>query len=144
MKTQIQKTVNQISSEKRMKVLRYLVTGGLTTAVSFITFWVFCYPLELDPNISNILSIICAVAFAYITNKVFVFRSKTEGVAELLKEAASFVLSRGITIILEIGLVYLLITILELDPMISKASITVLVVIMNYIFSQHFVFKIQD
>lgn len=130
-----------LSNEKLMKLVRYLIIGVLTTGVSFSVFWVLCYPLNVEPNLSNIVSIICAIIFAYFTNKSFVFRSKTNTFRESLREAISFGLSRGFTIVVEVSGMFLLVTILRVDAMLSKVLISVLVIILNYVISQFFVFK---
>lgn len=131
----------QLLNEKVAEIIRYIIIGGLTTAVSFSVFWILCYMVGIETNLSNIISIICAVIFAYITNKIIVFRSKTHGPKELIKEAASFVFARGITIITEIGGVFLLVTVLHNPPMLSKVSVSVIIIILNYIISRFWVFK---
>ncbi len=132
---------NLLKNEKIMKLFRYLVIGVLTTCVSFSIFWILCYPVKLDPNLANILSILCAIIFAYFTNKIFVFRSHSNSTLELLKEAISFVISRGFTILVEVGGVFLMVNILKLDPMLSKVMLSVIVIVLNYIISHFFVFK---
>ncbi|MBC7960122.1 MAG: GtrA family protein [Vallitaleaceae bacterium] len=130
-----------LKNEKWMRIVRYLIIGVMTTGVSFLTFWVLCYPLAMDPNLANIISIAAAIAFAYVTNKIIVFKSKKENFTELVKEAISFVLSRGITIVVEMGGVFVMVSVIKWDPMISKILISVFVIILNYIISQFWVFK---
>ncbi len=136
--------LKQLYSEKKLdiqRIIRYLIVGVLTTAVSFSLFWIFAYPLNIETNVANLMSIMGAIVFAYVTNKIYVYRSKTNSKAELLREAVSFVASRGLTILLEIGGVFLLATVLHYNKMFSKAAISILVIIANYIISQYFVFN---
>jgi len=125
------------------KVIKYLIMGVLTTLVNYCVFYVLYYLLGTDSTFANSLAVVCAVLFAYVTNKLYVFESKTTSVTELLKEAVSFVLSRGFTIILEIGGVFLLIEVVHANAMISKIAISIFVVIINYFVAHFIVFKHQ-
>ena len=98
----------------------------------------------LNPNnafelqLANIFSWICAVTFAYITNRKYVFKSKNEN---KLKEISSFVSSRVITLLMDMTIMFILVTLLHLNDKIAKLVVQVVVTIMNYIFSKLFVFK---
>ncbi len=121
----------------------YLIIGGLTTIVSLVSYYLLTLKL-LDPSIpielmiANIISWICAVTFAYFTNRIFVFQSKNK---EILKEAIKFYLSRISTLLLEILCMFLLVNILKINDKISKIIVQVLIIIGNYIISKFFVFK---
>lgn len=129
--------------EKYAEVLRYLVVGGLTTVVSLVIFY-GCVFTVLDGRnavqlqIANIISWIGAVAFAYVTNRIFVFKSTEDNV---LREICSFVLSRVVTLLTDMGTMFLLATILRLDHNLSKLFSMVLVMVGNYVISKLFVFK---
>ncbi|MCT4686977.1 GtrA family protein [Vallitalea sp.] len=127
-------------NEQLGKIFRYVFIGSLTTFISFGVFWLLAYPVNMNPNIANIISVICAVIFAYVTNKIFVFRSSCRTTKELIIEAFSFFSSRGITMLIEIGGVFVL-TSLRMEAIISKMIISVLVLILNYLFSQFLVFR---
>ncbi len=76
------------------EIINYVMVGLLTTVVSLATYFI-CVHTFLDANnafeiqIANVISWILAVAFAYITNRIFVFKSKSKN---YLKEITSFVL----------------------------------------------------
>ena len=129
--------------EKYAEVLRYLVVGGLTTVVSLVIFY-GCVFTVLDGRnavqlqIANIISWIGAVAFAYVTNRIFVFKSTED---KVLLEICSFVLSRVVTLLTDMGTMFLLATILRLDHNLSKLFSMVLVMVGNYVISKLFVFK---
>lgn len=129
--------------EKNAEILRYLVVGTLTTLVSMVVFYGCVWKL-LDGNdavqlqIANILSWIGGVAFAYVTNRIFVFKS-TEN--KILRELSSFVLSRLVTLLLDMGTMFLLATLLGLDYNFSKLFSLVLVTVGNYVISKFFVFR---
>ena len=127
----------------RKEVLRYLIVGGLTTVVSMVLFygstWTFLNgndPLQLQ--VANVISWIGAVAFAYITNRVFVFESKNP---HIFKEIVSFVGSRVLTLLLDMAVMFLLATVLSINYNFSKLVAMVLVTVGNYVISKLLVFR---
>lgn len=123
------------------KMMRYVIIGGLTTLVSFGSSWVMVYPLRLNPNLANTLSIILAILFAYITNKIYVFKSKCDSYREVAIEGFRFFSSRAITMFIEIGGVFVLNTLLQMEFMLSKGLMNVIVLILNYVLSQFLIFR---
>lgn len=119
----------------------YTFVGGCTFIISFSSFYLFKDILLWDLNLSNALSIVLAVLFAYVTNKLFVFKTHCRDRSSLLHEFGSFVGSRAITMLLEFGGVFLLGDIIGINGWIAKILMTVIVVILNYILSKLFVFK---
>lgn len=131
------------------EVVLYLVFGFLTTVLNFAVYHLF--NLWTDVLISNVIAWIAAVVFAYITNKLFVFESKSWAPALVIREALSFAAARLLTLgIEELGL-FIMITKLRLDlalntPLISgkntiKIILSVIVIILNYVFSKVIIFK---
>lgn len=121
----------------------YLIFGVLTTILSLSVYY-FCVLTFLNPNnafqlqIANILSWILAVAFAYATNRKFVFESKDPN---KLKELIKFVTARLLTLFLDMLVMFILVTLLHFNDKISKLISQVIITISNYIFSKIFVFK---
>ena len=82
------------------ETILYVVFGVLTTLVNFVAFKLFTMVFDklissqLGVHISNVLAWIFAVAFAYVTNKLFVFESKSWEGKVLAKEIPSFVAAR--------------------------------------------------
>ncbi len=131
----------------KSEVFRYLFFGGLTTVVSIGSYAVFSYALSADGKISvfgvqlaNVFSWILAVAFAYITNKLFVFESKSFKLDVIKTEAASFAAARLFSLGVEARWLFVL-TYLGVNDKIAKISGQFFVVILNYIFSKLFIFK---
>jgi putative flippase GtrA len=130
-------------AKKNEEIIVYLIVGGLTTLISLITYYL-CVNTFLNPNdaiqlqIANILSWIISVSFAYITNRVFVFKSKSK---KILKEIISFVGARIITLLLDMFIMFFMVTLLHINDSISKIFSQILVIVLNYIFSKLFVFK---
>ncbi len=129
--------------KKYEEIINYLIVGGLTTVVSLLSYYIcvrtFLNPKEaIELQIANIISWICAVSFAYITNRVFVFKSKSKNI---IKEIISFTSARILTLLMDMGIMFLLVTILNVNDLISKIVVQVVVTVMNYVFSKLFVFK---
>lgn len=129
--------------KKYEEIIRYLIVGVLTTFVSLATYYILVYTL-FDPKvavelqISNIISWIVSVTFAYFTNRKYVFKTKTN---ISLREAFDFYLSRVSTLLLDMGLMYIFVSALGLNDKIIKLIVQVLVIVLNYILSKFIVFK---
>ncbi|MCH5190305.1 MAG: GtrA family protein [Oscillospiraceae bacterium] len=137
---------------KYKEIILYIVFGVLTTAVSFVSYAVCTKLIKLQNEIAgiavaNVISWVCAVLFAFVTNKIWVFESKARDVKTILNELWKFVASRLFTGALEWFGVPLLVylglnqTIFGIEGMLSKLIVSVAVVILNYVFSKIFVFK---
>lgn len=128
---------------KNKEIINYLIVGVLTTLVSLISYYLLTFTI-LDPNnaiklqIANIISWILSVAFAYITNRKYVFESKNNNIK---KELSKFVTSRITTLIIDMALMALFVTILKFNDKIIKIIVQIIIIVLNYIFSKIFVFK---
>ena len=111
--------------------------------VSLGTYYI-CVSTFLNPNngielqIANIISWICAVLFAFYVNRKYVFKSKSNKVC---KEFVSFVSGRIITLLLDMLIMFLLVTVLSINDKIAKLIVQFVVTFLNYIFSKLIVFK---
>ena len=132
--------------KKYKEIINYLIVGALTTVVSLIIYYV-CVFTFLNPDnaielqIANILSWIAGVTFAYFTNRKYVFKSENEN---KLQESAKFVSSRITTLLLDMLIMWLGVTLLGLNDKIIKIISQILVIIGNYVLSKLFVFKKAD
>lgn len=124
--------------------MRYLFIGGCTTLVNLATFAVFCDVLDMNVTLGNVLSIVIAILFAYVSNKIFVFSSKTEGLKEMISELCRFVGGRLSTMAIEVGGVYLIYNMMGYPKMAAKLITQILVIIGNYFISKFFVFRNRD
>ena len=124
------------------EVINYLVFGGLTTIVNFVAYCIFARVIGIDEVLSSGIAWVCGVIFAYVTNKIFVFDSKTETKKELLKECASFFLARIVSgITCDVGTFALMVKVFHINDIVSKIVTQVMVVIVNYVFSKFVVFR---
>ena len=128
---------------KNEELWNYLIVGLLTTVVSLATYFI-CTETFLDPNndiqlqIANIISWIFAVAFAYVTNRVYVFKSKSK---EYFKEISSFVGARILSLVMDMFTMFIIVSVLHFNDKIGKLFSQIVVTIANYILSKLFVFK---
>ena len=135
--------VNKLKKINKREVISYLIVGILSTIVSLGIYYVLTI-LFLNPNngielqIANIVSWVCAVIFAYFTNRRFVFHSKEKN---LFKEGSKFCLSRVITLILDMLIMFISVSLLHFNDKISKLVSQVIVIIGNYIISKFLVFN---
>lgn len=125
---------------------RYIMVGGCTTLVNMVVFYVLCRYIGLNNStlgitVANVISIICAIFFAYISNKIIVFSSKTSSMTELFCEFAKFVSARIITMVMEVGGVYLAVSLFRQNEIIGKIETQVVVLIVNFFVSKYLVFK---
>ena len=133
--------VNHISwFNKYREALLYLFFGGCTTLVNIVAFYIV-RKFGVSTNITNIIAWFLSVVFAFITNKLFVFESKNTSFKDSFKECFSFFLFRVISLVFDMGIMYLLIDLLNINEMVSKVFSNIFVVIINYVFSKLFIFK---
>ena len=133
--------------KKNEEILKYLIIGVLTTLVSLLIKYALLFTVldasnAFELQLSIIISWIGAVIFAYITNRIIVFKSKN---SNIIKELISFFLSRISTLLMEMFIMWFLVTLLGLDSRIEVIIITLfvqaLIIVLNYVFSKLFVFK---
>ena len=128
---------------KYREIIVYLIVGVLTTIVSLAVYYRLVLTV-LDPKkaielqIANILSWVAAVTFAYFANRIFVFRSKNKN---MLKEGFKFYSSRVFTLLVDMLIMFISVTLLHFNDKIAKIIVQVVVTILNYIISKFIVFK---
>ncbi len=128
--------------EKYKEVIHYLIFGGLSTVVNFVSYFLFARIIGIEEIISSGLSWFCSVLFAYITNKLFVFESKTDTKKAFFKEMISFFLARIVSgILCDVGTFALMVKVFHINDIIAKIVTQVMVIVVNYVFSKLFIFK---
>jgi putative flippase GtrA len=126
--------------KKYREVLLYLIFGVLTTAVNYAAYVFFTRAVALPLVAANLLAWVLAVAFAYATNRRWVFESKTKGTAALT-EAGAFVAARVFSGVMDTVCMVLLVEWLHVHDMIAKILVNVLVIVINYILSKLIIFR---
>ena len=128
---------------KYKEIINYLIFGVLTTVVSLVTYYICVYtfinPEEaVQLQIANVISWFFGVAFAYITNRKFVFESNEQN---KIKEASKFVTSRIATLLMDMAIMFIGVTVFKLNDKVIKLVSQVVVIVMNYLLSKLIVFK---
>lgn len=127
---------------KYMEIISYLIFGFLNTIVNLVIYYGLTKTClnpqnSIELQCANIISWIISVAFAYITNKHFVFHSKNKG----LKEIISFFAARVLTLIVDMLIMFVFVSLLHFDDDFIKIISQVIVIVLNYIISKLIVFK---
>lgn len=127
--------------EKYWDILTYLFFGVLTTVVNYLVYLPCFNLLHWSASLSNVLAWIVAVAFAFLTNKPFVFRSHDWSWKVLWPELTKFVGCRVGSGVLETAILLVTVDWLCWNGNVWKLITAVLVIILNYIGSKFLVFK---
>lgn len=126
---------------KYKDVISYLFFGVCTTIINWASYYLL-YSIFHVPNVvSVIIAWILAVLFAFITNKLFVFESRSYDARTLIHEIWTFTAARLLTGLLDLLIMYVSVDILGLDSTLWKFLSNIVVVILNYIFSKLIIFR---
>ncbi len=126
---------------KYRDIIVYLIFGVLTTLVNYIIYFILYNVFFASAAVSNVIAWAFAVVFAFITNKPFVFGSKDWSREVALPEFVKFIGCRIGSGLLETLFLYVLVDLLDFNGNLWKLLISVLVVILNYVFSKFIVFE---
>ena len=127
---------------KYKEIINYLVFGGLATVVNFVTYFIVARLIGIDEVLSSGISWFFSVLFAYITNKLFVFESKTDGIKAVLIEMGSFFLARIVSgILCDVGTFAIMVRVFNINDLFAKVVTQIMVVIVNYVFSKLIIFR---
>ncbi len=124
--------------DKYREYILYILFGGLTTVVNFAVYYalnIFVWYIT-----ANIIAWAASVVFAFVTNKIFVFESKNTSDKKTLTELVQFALFRVVSGAMETVLLYVFVDLLSQNENLFKIIISVLVVVLNYIFSKFIIF----
>lgn len=142
---------------KYKEIVVYIIFGALTTFVNLATFFALEYVFGSGGKgyiVYNAIAWVVAVVFAYITNKLYVFRSKSWAFKLVIKESAQFLLARVFSFLVEEFGLILMVEVLKFGEYsldlkliilsgesVAKIVLSVIVIIMNYFFSKFIIFK---
>ena len=128
--------VNQYQAQ-----LLYLIFGGLTTIINVGSFAVMYNMWQMNLNVATAIAWLLSVLFAYLTNRVWVFGSKARGFKAIFLEICSFFFFRGLTFILDIGIMQVGVKLLHGNAIVWKIIDNVIVVLVNYVLSKLLIFR---
>ncbi len=139
--------ITKVKKLFKNEAVSYLFWGVGATVVNWIVYTVLSFASPYSMVICNSIAWLAAVLFAYITNRFFVFHSKTHGLTALLREFFLFISARVFTGLFEIFLPSLLFRLgirqsfFGIEGFWAKAIVTVLIIVLNYILSKLIVFR---
>lgn len=125
---------------KYQELLSYLFFGVLTTVVNYVSYLLLA-PFFGTTTIPTAIAWVLSVAFAYLTNRRWVFRSQAKGAAAILREAGSLVGARLISGVIDVGIMWVFADRLGFNDKLVKLASNVFVVIFNYIASKLIIFR---
>ncbi|HKM32152.1 MAG TPA: GtrA family protein [Oscillospiraceae bacterium] len=131
--------------KKHRETINYIIFGVATTIVNYLVYILFTRFFHTDETVANIIAWACSVIFAFLTNKRWVFKSKTSNIKEYLIQLRDFVAARLFSGAIDIFLVWLSVDVLGynegVEDLIAKALSNVVVLTLNYLLSKFLVFR---
>lgn len=125
---------------RHIDILSYLFFGGLTTVVNYLVY-LPCYNwLQISASVSNAVAWVFAVAFAFITNKPFVFKSHDWSAKVVFPELTKFLGCRIGSGVVETAILFVSVDLMHWDGNVLKIFTSVLVIVLNYFGSKLLVF----
>lgn len=122
------------------EVISYLIFGVLTTLVNWVVYGMMVRT-GVDYRIATAGAWVVSVLFAFIVNKIFVFQSYDLHLSYLMKEIVSFTACRAASGVMEMVLMVIMVSWLNMDEYVSKVLVSIVVVVVNYVFSKLFIFR---
>ncbi|MDN7145510.1 GtrA family protein [Liquorilactobacillus mali] len=126
--------------EKYKQVIAYLFWGGTTTVVNIGIFELW-HLQGLNYQIGNVIAWFVSVLVAYISNKLWVFKTPFGSFKDVSRESSSFFFYRSITLLMDIVITWVGISLLGWNSLLVKIIDNVIVVVANYFFSKWYIFK---
>lgn len=138
---------NLIKKFLNKETISYLIFGVLTTIINIVVFWfaerelAFIMSEDAASLVGNVIAWVISVAFAFVTNKLFVFESKSMAFKVVMAELTGFVNARLLSLAFDEGFMFVAIVLLGMNSLLAKIISNVFVVIINYVLSKFFIFK---
>lgn len=130
------------------EIFLYIYIGGLTTLINIIS-WNFLFNAiktfivgdNIAWKVAEVLAFILAVMFAFFADKIVVFKSYSFMPHKLFTELGIFVGARILTELINIGIMFFMIDVKEIKPLIGKVVASIVIIVLNYLFSKFIIFK---
>ena len=127
--------------KKHKELILYVFFGGCTTLINIISYFACRELMHLPVVPADVLAWLVSVIFAYVTNKLFVFESKSWRLMLVLKEGAAFLAARIFSLGVDVAMLYVTVTVLGWWELPMKVLANVVVIVINYIFSKWIIFR---
>lgn len=126
------------------ELILYFIFGAGTTLINIIVYWAMRNLLKLPVVPADVIAWILSVIFAFVTNKLWVFESRSGNLKVILKEAAEFFAARLFSLGVDVAFLYLTVDRLHLPDMLMKIIANVIVIILNYVLSKWIIFRKKE
>lgn len=130
--------------KKYRELIEYGFWGVMTTLVNYIVYFSCTKLAGIGYLVSNVAAWCVAVLFAFLVNKVFVFRASSWRLKTLVWEFGSFTSARVLSGVMETGLLWLFVQQWGFSDAVIKIVAGVLVIIINYVFSKLVIFRKRE
>ena len=127
--------------KKYREILLYLVFGVLTTLCNIVSYFALNDLLHIHYLVANALAWVLSVLFAYLTNRTWVFESKSQGFSAIAREMGLFFGCRLPSGVFDMAFMFVAVDLLAQNDMIAKIASNVVVIVLNYLFSKLIIFK---
>lgn len=128
----------------RKEIISYLIFGVLTTVVNIATFAIVYDIMRLDYKIATTIAWIISVLFAFITNKHFVYNSKSINAKIVIREFVSFIIFRILSYVIDLVMMIIMIDGYNMNSIYAKVIANIFVVVINYFASKFFIFRYNN
>lgn len=131
----------------KSEIFLYLFIGFLTTVINVLVFEILRRALNVNSDggiawkVAEVISFIVAVVFAFFANKLVVFKSSDMSFSVIGKEITSFFTARVITEVINIIIMWYMIDLKNCNELFTKIIASIVVIVLNYIFSKFIIFK---
>lgn len=137
----MKRLIRKIREDRKLReIISYLFFGGMTTVVNFVVFFLARNLIGWNLVVSNTLSWVLSVLFAFTTNKKWVFKSKTTGIKPLLSELSKFFFYRIVSFGIDMACMLLFVDVFKTGEFLAKLITQIIIVIANYVFSKFLIF----
>jgi len=123
------------------EVILYIIFGGLTTLINIVVYWICRNLLKIQVVPADIIAWILSVIFAYVTNKIWVFESKSTKASVLIREVAEFFAARLFSLGFDVLFLYVTVEKFSWPDLPMKIIANVVVIVLNYLFSKLLIFR---
>ena len=126
---------------KYKPIIFYLIFGVTTTIINIATYTFLYHSIGLTNVVSNIIAWVAAVIVAFVTNKIWVFESKTVLFRHLMQEFITFIVCRLATGAIDLIIMYIAVDVMKWNAVFMKVISNIIVIVLNFVASKVFIFK---
>ena len=130
-----------MNKDKLLEFFWYVFFVAVGTVVNVVIFYLLSQKIGVNYLLANFVAWVFSVVFAFVTNKIWVFKSKSWAFSVWAKECAEFTLGRILTCVFDMGYMFVAVSVLHFDETISKIIANAIVVITNYALSKLWIFS---